>query len=245
MGALLFAIFAAALAGFSRGFAAFGTAMVFVPLVTVAYDAETAVVTLFLVDLLPSIPLVWRAVARCDRGTVLFMSLGAIAGSPIGVMVLVAIDQASARIIVGSLLLAATSYMLLGKELRVSGGRLQSVAAGIAAGFAGGVCGIFGPLAILYLVGRSVDARTTRADAIVFVTGESLILGMTYAAYGLITFPRVQLALVLLPAYAAFIWLGAKGFSGIGETAYRRAILGLLCGVSALIIGQTVITLLS
>ena len=218
--------------------------MVFVPLVTVAYDAETAVVTLFLIDLLPSVPLVWRAVGRCDRETVLLMSLGAIAGSPVGVMVLVAIDQTTARIIVGSLLLAATAYLLLGRKFQVSGGLLQSVGAGVAAGFAGGVCGIFGLLAILYLIGRSMDARATRADAIVFVTGESLILGTTYAFYGLITLPRLQLALVLMPIYAAFIWLGARGFSGVGEAAYRRAILGLLCGGSALIIGQTVIRLL-
>src|SRR5581483_3333319 len=51
---LAIALFAAALAGFSRGYAAFGTAMIYVPLVTLAYDTKTAVVTLFLIDLIPA-----------------------------------------------------------------------------------------------------------------------------------------------------------------------------------------------
>jgi uncharacterized protein len=235
VGTLICALIAAAAAGFSRGFAAFGTAMIYVPLVTLAYDAQTAVVTLFLIDLLPSLPLVWKAIPQCDRRTIFWMAIGAIALSPLGVMVLLVVDQSLAQLIVGLFLLLATSYMLFSKAFRLGAGPARSVGAGAVSGFAGGVCGIFGPPAMIYLLGRNMDARTTRADAIVFLTGESLILGATYIGYGMVTAPRLHLSLLLVPIYAICIWLGAKGFSHTSEASYRRIVLWLLLVVSALI----------
>lgn len=244
MEALVCALLAAALAGFSRGFAAFGTAMVYVPLVTLAYDAQTAVVTLFLVDLVPSLPLVWRAASKCDRETVLWMALGAIALSPVGVAVLLVVDQTRAQLILGAILLAATSYMLFGKGFNIGGGPIRSVGAGAVSGFAGGLCGMFGPPAMIYLLGRSRDARGARADAVVFITGESLILGATYIFYGMITLPRLELSLLLVPAYAASLWFGSRQFSHVGEASYRRVILGLLLAISTLIVGRSTLALL-
>jgi uncharacterized membrane protein YfcA len=238
---LICALIAAAAAGFSRGFAAFGTAMIYVPLVALAYDAQTAVVTLFLADLLPSLPLVRKAAPQCDRRTVFWMAIGAIALTPLGVMVLLVVNQALAQLIVGLFLLLTTSHMLFGKTFRLGAGPAPSVTAGAVSGFVGGVCGIFGPPAMIYLLGRNVDARTTRADAIVFLTGESLILGATYIAYGMVTTPRLLLSLALAPIYAACIWLGAKGFSRASEASYRRIVLWLLLAASVLITAKAVL----
>src|SRR5262249_8969189 len=98
---LLLAFIAAAIAGFSRGYAAFGTAMIYVPLITLAYDARTAVVTLFLIDLLPSIPLLWRAAPFCDRPAMLWMGMGALAASPFGVAILLVAEPLQSQLILG------------------------------------------------------------------------------------------------------------------------------------------------
>jgi uncharacterized membrane protein YfcA len=237
---LLYALIITAVAGFSRGFAAFGTAMIYVPLVTLAYDAQTAVVTLFLIDLLPSLPLVWKAIPHCDRRTAFWMAVGAIALTPLGVMVILVVDQSLAQVIVGLFLLLATSHMLFSKAFQIGAGPARSVGAGAVSGFAGGVCGIFGPPAMIYLLGRNMDARTTRADAIVFLTGESLILGATYIAYGMLTAPRLHLSLLLAPVYAICIWLGSKGFARTSEASYRRIVLWLMLVVSVLITARGV-----
>src|SRR4030095_382451 len=90
--ALSVAALAAGRAGFSRGFAAFGAAMIYIPLVTLAYDAKTAVVTIFLVDIAPALPLIWNAAPQCDRQTISWMAAGAVALSPIGVALLLVAD---------------------------------------------------------------------------------------------------------------------------------------------------------
>ncbi|MCB8879572.1 sulfite exporter TauE/SafE family protein [Acidisoma cellulosilytica] len=235
---------AAAVAGFSRGFAAFGTAMIYVPLVTLAYDAKTAVVTLFLVDLLPSVPLVRTAARDCEwRPTILCMALGAAALSPVGVILLLMVPARDVMAILGLVLIAATSYLLLGPRLHLAGGAGQSLIAGAVSGLAGGICGIFGPPAMIYLLGRQSDAATTRANAVIFLTGESLLLGATYLLYGMVTRRMLVLAVVLMPLYGACLWLGAHSFAGVSDVLYRRLVLGLLWLVAAAILIHALLAL--
>ncbi|WP_448950651.1 sulfite exporter TauE/SafE family protein [Labrys neptuniae] len=243
MPALCYAIAAAALAGFSRGFAAVGAAMIYIPLMTLAYDARTAVVTMVLVDLLPSLPLVWRAAPRCDNGTIAWMALGAVAASPLGVLGLLFASPMQAQFAMGLILLAAASYLLLNRRFRLVPTRLGSLAAGSVSGFAGGLCGIFGPPAMIYLLGRDGDARRSRADIIVYLTGESMVLGVTYLAYGLYTPFCLRISALLMPIYALALWCGASRFAHIGETTYRRIILGLLWLIAIVLIGEALYAL--
>lgn len=236
MPALAIALLAAALAGFSRGFAAFGTAMIYVPLLTLAYDARTAVVTLFLVDIVPGVPMLIKAAPDCDRRSMAWMALGAAALSPVGVALLVIADAARSQLALGLVLVAAVSLMAFRPGLRLRSTPLNGITAGAVSGFAGGLCGIFGPPAMIYLIGRGVDARRTRADTIVFLTGESYLLGATYLVYGLYSWWYLELALLLLPVYGLATWWGAHSFRGVGEATYRRVLLALLGLVSALLV---------
>ncbi|MBV9523529.1 MAG: sulfite exporter TauE/SafE family protein [Alphaproteobacteria bacterium] len=234
--ALSCAVFAAALAGFSRGFAAFGTAMIYVPLMTFAYDAKTAVVTLFLVDLLPALPLIWSAAPHCDRRTLSWMGLGAIALSPVGVALLLIADPARSQFILGAILLFAVTYMVLRPDFRIAPSPVNSIGAGAVSGLAGGLCGIFGPPATIYLLGRGGESRNSRADTIVYLTGESVVLGITYGFYGLYTRWYIELSAMLMPIYGLCMWYGARKFSHTGEAAYRRLMLGLLWVIAAVLV---------
>jgi uncharacterized protein len=243
MSPLSLALLAAALAGFSRGYAAFGTAMIYVPLITLAYDARTAVVTLFLIDLLPSMPLLWRAAPQCERTAMGWMGLGAVAASPFGVAILLVAKPMQSQLVLGIVMLAAVSVMILRPGLHFRTTPRNGILAGAASGFAGGICGIYGPPAMLYLLGRRAEARQTRADTIVFLTLESLVLGATYLVYGIYTRSDFKLTLLLLPVYALTTWIGARAFSQTGEETYRRVILALLWLVSALLAGRAALSL--
>lgn len=118
----------------------------------------------------------------------------------VSAIALLVVDQSLAQLIVGLFLLLATAYMLSGRPVHLGVGPARTMGAGAVSGFLGGVCGIFGPAAMIYLLGRNMDARTTGADAIVFLTGESLILGITYIGYGMVKLPRLQLSLLLIPS---------------------------------------------
>jgi hypothetical protein len=96
---------------------------------------------------------------------------------------------------------------------------------------------------MIYLLGRSADARRSRADTIVFLTGESIVLGITYAVYGMYTRWDVELAALLMPAYGLCMWFGARRFSHTSEASYRTAILALLWMISALLLVKSAFAL--
>ena len=79
---------AAGLAGLVRGFTGFGAAMVYIPIASAVYEPVVAVVTLFIVDAIIQIPLVYRAVHRCRWSEVLPLALGATLTVPVGVYAL-------------------------------------------------------------------------------------------------------------------------------------------------------------
>lgn len=232
-------------AGFSRGFASFGTAMIYVPLVALAYDTKTAVITLFLVDVLPSVPLVWKAAPHCDRPTMIWMAIGAAIMSPIGVAALLFTDQEVSRLILGVLLLLIVSHMLLQQQFRVASSPRNSLLAGAAAGFAGGLYGMLGPPAVAYLLGRHNGADKTRSDIIVFVTGASLMLGVTYLIYGMYSASHLKLSALLMPIYGASMWAGTQLVLKFSESLYRRILLALLWAMSALIVANSTAKLLT
>jgi len=243
MPALGLAVIAAALAGFSRGYAAIGAAMIYIPLVTLAYDARTAVVTIFLVDLIPALPLIWKAAPRCDRRALAWMALGAVALTPIGVALLLIADATQMELVIGLMLMAAASSMLLRQNLRLRAAPLMSIGAGAVSGLAGGVCGIFGPPAMIYLLGRRVDARDARADTNVFLSGQGILLGLTYLLYGMYTRRDLELSLLLMPVYGLAMWYGATMFARTSEAAYRRAILALVWAMAAFFIARSVVAI--
>jgi len=244
MPALCLAVAAAALAGFSRGYAAIGAAMIYIPLVTLAYDAKTAVVTIFLVDLIPALPLIWKAAPRSDKRVLSWMAVGAVALTPIGVALLLIADATQMELVIGLMLIAAASCMPLNRNVRLSAAPLMSIGAGAVSGLAGGVCGIFGPPAMIYLLGRSTDSRDARADTNVFLTGQGIILGITYLTYGMYTRWDLELSLLLMLVYGLAMWYGATIFSRTSESTYRRAILALAWAMAAFFIARSAMALL-
>jgi uncharacterized membrane protein YfcA len=236
MGSMAYLAGAAAIAGFSRGFASFGTAMIYVPLVALAYDTQTAVVTLFLVDLIPALLLIRKAAPQCDWRTLSWMAIGAVALSPLGVAFLLIADPVQSQFVLGLVLLAAVTYMILKSSFRIRTSPLNSIVAGAVSGFAGGLCGIFGPPATVYLYGRNVSAMTSRSDMIVYVTGESIVLGLNYLFYGMYSLKYLEIAGALIPIYGFFLWIGAHVAARANETSYRRVVLVVLWLISAVLV---------
>ena len=104
------------------------------------------------------------------------------------------------------LLLLIVSHMLLQQQFRVASSPRNSLLAGSAAGFAGGLCGMLGPPAVAYLLGRHNGADKTRSDIIVFVTGASLMLGVTYLIYGMYSASHLKLSALLMPIGILLVW---------------------------------------
>ena len=232
-GPFLWLQFAAALAATVRGFAGFGAAMLFVPIVAAAYDPLSAVAILFVTDSVVAFPLFWKAVRICAWREVGWLSAGAAVTVPVGLWLLLTTDPVILRWGFSIAILAALVPMFLGWRYRGAPGRGLALSVGGMSGLAGGASSLFGPPVLLFWMSGESEAAVIRANVIVFLFMAGIVSGSGLALTGSFTQERLLLTVMVLPTYAFFCAVGARGFRRSSEGFFRRLALAL-CALTAL-----------
>jgi hypothetical protein len=214
-------IAAAFVAGTVRGFAGFGTAMIYLPVAGRFIDPVWAILTLAVMDMvgpLPNAPAAWRSGHPRD---VLRLLAGTLVALPVGLMVLYAVDPAVFRYVVSGLTLVMLAALVLG--LRYHGRVTPPMVYGIggAAGFLGGVAGLPGPPVILFYMASPHGARVVRANTMIYLLGFDLLLLAVLAVQDRLTLMPVVLGCVLVVPNILGNLLGARIFDPARERLYR------------------------
>jgi uncharacterized membrane protein YfcA len=222
----------AALAGAVRGFTGFGPALVFIPIASGIVPPWQAVILLFIIDGVTTLPLIPAAVRKCTWREVAPLTIGAAVTVPVGAYFLLSVDPTALRWALGAMALGAVAILASGWRYRAEPVRLVSAAVGAASGFLGGLCSFYGPPIALFWLGGQGRAETVRANIIVFLAAISVVAGVTFAAHGLFRPDVVVLALALMPIYGAAVWVGTKLFPFASETAFRRIAYLIIAGAA-------------
>lgn len=239
--ALLFALAGALIAGFTTGFAGFGTGLVasglwfhalpapMVPLLVALSSVAAQLVGLVTISSVLSVRLAMP------------MVLGGVVGLPFGILTLKAATPDMLRLSVGAFLVLYAAVQLAGlarHAIGAWGGRRADAVIGTAGGFLAGFCGLSGPIPIIWLQLRGGPVVVQRSIYQPF----NLII-LTLAGAGMLwvgDFGRDALAIaaVCLPATIAGAWLGARAYGLVGEATFRRIVLALLLGSGLILVAQ-------
>jgi uncharacterized membrane protein YfcA len=216
------------LAALVRGFTGFGAAMVFVPVASAIYEPKVAVVVLFIVDGVITIPLVFRAIRQCWWPDVTRLAVGAALTIPLGVHVLLITDAELLRWFISLSILGLVVVLASGWRYKKRPPQMACVGVGGVSGFAGGVANLYGPPLVLFWLGGQSGAATVRANIIVFFAITAVVSGITYWWKGLFSTQTLSVSIGLMPLYAAAVWLGAQSFHRASEALFRRFALTLI-----------------
>lgn len=224
---------AAVLAGLVRGFAGFGSAMVYMPLASTVLSPVSAFVSMIVFDVIGPVPNIPRALRDCHRREVVLLGLGLLLGLPAGLAVLTRIPSEPFRWAVALTSLALLAIILSGWRYRRERSGVTMVSTGVVGGALSGSTGMAGaPALILYLAGRERTA-TIRANMILYLfLGDVISLGLL-AAHGRLSTDDVWLGLVIAPLYLLGNVLGAALFTDAAQRFYRR-VAYILIAASAL-----------
>lgn len=229
---LAWLVAAAVLAGVVRGFAGFGTALVFMPIAARVTDPVSAVLTLVAMDLLGPLPAVPRALREGHPPDLVRLGLGLVAGVPFGVAVLTAIPQEAFRYAVCLGSLGFLALIVSGLRYR---GRLTTpllLGLGWVSGAIGGATTLFGPPVLAVYMAATLPPQVIRATMMVYlVMTDVAFLGVMAVAGGLVWAP-LALGLALVLPYAAAIWLGGKVFRPERAGLYRGVAYALIAGAA-------------
>ena len=222
------------LSGLVRGFSGFGSALIYVPLVSAIYEPRIAAVTLLITDFVSSAPFTLPQVKRCNWREVGPVSIAAIATIPLGVMALQYLDPVTLRwgiaILISSLLVVIVS----GWRYKSPPSVPASIGVGLVAGVGSGAVQIAGPAAIIYWLGGPSHASVIRANLMVYFAILAIASGTIYYFRGLFTADVLILSLLLGPIFIASMAAGAWMFKGASEHAYRRVAYAIIA-LSALV----------
>lgn len=221
--------------GFVSGLAGFGTGLTALGIWLYVLEpaaAATLVLLCSVVSQAQTISTVWHAI---NPRRVWPMLVTGLLGVPAGGSVLAYLDPNAFRLGLGILLLAYSSFMLLGRfQPRIAwGGRAADAAVGLAGGVLGGLAGLSGALPTIWatLRGWTKDERRGVFQAY-NLTVLSGALGW-HAASGLLTAEVVRLAIIALPGTVIGAWLGARTYRRLSDRRFHNLVLALL-GASGL-----------
>jgi uncharacterized protein len=224
-----------ALAAAAQAVSGFGFALIATPLVAVLADPKAAVVGLTMVGLVLVAQLSLRGRGHVDRPTVGAVTVAAIVGMPLGLLV---ITNADDRVLTIAIAVAVIAFsLLLWRGARVPAGRGTDAAAGFTAGILSTSTGTSGPPIVIALSAKRLEPMVFRAtiSAIFLVQGSASLV--FFAIGGQITRDAVWVALASLPGVVVGSIVGERGFRRLDTPTFRRVVLGMLflSGIVALI----------
>jgi uncharacterized membrane protein YfcA len=221
-GRFIAAVAIAVIAGLVRGFSGFGSALIYMPLISVLYGPKVAAPTLLLIDTICSLPFTVHAAPQSNPREVAWVSLAGFVFLPIGVMALVYIDAILLRWFIVALVLLALVALISGWRYHGRPTVPASLATGAIAGFGGGAVQIAAPpLLIIWLSGAN-NAATVRANIMVYFVPQALLAMVMYYWSALFTGETIVLSILLGMPFAVAMTAGVYSFHGSSEMLYRR-----------------------
>ena len=212
---------AAVLAGLVRGFAGFGTALIYLPLASLSLSPIWALITLTVMDLigpLPNVQRAWREGRPREVG--LLVVAAAVTVLP-GLWVLQAIGTLGFRWLVAAICLLTVAALVSGWRWTERMTRPRILAIGGTAGFFGGAAGLPGPPVILAYMAAPLPASSVRANVLLFLVAWDMLFGAVLFLSGHLDTAAVILGAALIPPYLIANITGAWLFRPHRERAYR------------------------
>ena len=218
----ILAVVIAAVSGAARGFAGFGSALIYVPLISALYEPRVAAVTILLIDFASGAPFAVPAWPRCHLRDVLPLSVAAAVAVPFGTMILLVADPVWLRWFISAFVLSAIPVLAGGWRYHGKPKLPVTLAVGAVSGLTGGAVQIAGPPVILYWLGGAIETAVARANMIVFFALNGAVLIVSYLIEGLFTADTIALAILLGVPYTFAFIAGARSFHGSSDALYRR-----------------------
>ncbi len=220
----------ATIAGLVRGFAGFGTAMVFLPIASQVVPPFWALTIMVVMDVIGPLPTVPRALRDGHPRDVLRLSAGLLVGLPIGVGLLSLMAPEVFRYAVSLIALMLLAALIAGLRYRGTLTRPLIYGTGAIGGVLGGSSGLAGPPVIMLYMASTHPAKVIRANLMLFLICADIAMLAIFALTGFITLTPVLLGLITAVPYLLANVVGAAIFKPEYEKPYRIAAYAIIAG---------------
>jgi uncharacterized protein len=211
-----------------RGYSGFGFSLFGISALALVLPPAEIVPPIFILEIAASLHLLPGAWRDIHWRALLWLTLGCLVGTPFGVYALAHVPPAPMTLALAGVVLVAAVLLARGYALQSVPGPGATFATGVASGLFNGSFGIGGPPVILFFLSSPARIAVGRASMIAFFLLTDVIALAWQGWNGLLGVSTLWRAVLLLPALAAGVWLGNRGFIRAETAAFRRWVLRLL-----------------
>jgi len=221
-------------AGLVRGFSGFGSAMIIMPIASAVLTPVAALVLLAMTEFFGPLPNLPAAVRNGSRREVGRLVLGAVAGMPLGLLILTRVDGAMFGWMVSGVVLALLPLLVSGWRYR---GRMTPRLVAATGGFGGFLStstGLPGPPVIMLYMASPKPVAESRANLLMYLLSIDVLMIGIFLWMGLFDGVAAVLGLMLAVPYMLANVAGALLFDPRAERSYR-AVAYLVIAASAVL----------
>ncbi|MEM7243152.1 MAG: sulfite exporter TauE/SafE family protein [Pseudomonadota bacterium] len=218
---LIWIILAAFLAGLVRGFAGFGTAMIYLPVAGSYLDPVAALVSLMVMDFfgpLPNLPRAWKDARRDQLVKLLIGMLVVLIPAS---FILTAMSPEIFRYLVSLIALTLLVLLMLGVRYRGEFRNWMLYGTGGLGGFLGGVAGVPGPPVIMIYMASENPPAVIRAVNMLYLWFFDFAFAAIFLLRGLLSISAIGIGAVVTLPYLLGNVIGQRIFDPNKETLYR------------------------
>lgn len=212
----------------------FGFALFTTPLLLFLFGPRQAVAYTTPLSLLIDLLIFLQTRRGANRRQVLRILLPALAGIPLGGLVLLGVPAPVLRGIIAGAVLLGAAAMLSGRSLPIRREGLASIGAGFLVGVLSGSTGMAGPPLALFMVNQGWSKTQMRAIMSTVFVGVGLTTLAVWAATGILTPSTLAVDGLLVPFVLGPYLLMARVVARLTSRTYHRLASGV-AGLSALL----------
>jgi uncharacterized membrane protein YfcA len=214
-----------------RGFTGFGFGIAATPLLVLLFPPAEIVPPILILQVLAGIQIYMRTRGHIDWKLLVPTLIGAIAGIPLGSLILDVLDSNTMRLIIGVTVLLAAMLLASGFRFKVRPPRWLSGGLGILAGIGSGAAGIPGPPVIVLFLSSPISLAIGRASLSAFFLFVATASSASAAWRGLVTLDSIILGALLMAPLLIGNHFGDTLFAKFNEKTFRRISLLLLFAI--------------
>lgn len=210
-------------AGIIRGFTGFGTALIFVPVAGIFLPSAEVIALITMTGVASTMALLPQAWSVAEKRDVGLLSLAALITVPVGLWLLMQLDQVTVRWIVTVIAGVMLAALVAGWRYRGEVKGISLGAIGGAAGLFGGLTGLTGPAVILFYLSGVKRVEVVRANTILFLAALDVVIVANLMWRGMAEPRLFLLAGLLAVPYFVTTVIGQRLFDPKYEKLYRNA----------------------
>lgn len=231
-GVAALAILTCFLAGLIRGFAGFGLSAVAMAVLAPFVPPLELIPMLWFLEMAGSLILMKGGWADADRATAGLMIVMAGIGLPLGLMLTMAIDVATSKMVALILLIVLATAQLSRLKIPALDSRAGTAATGLTGGIVTGVTGAGGMFVALYTLARDLPARVMRGTMNIYLLGGGILGLITHLVLGTMTETAATRGGILILPTLAGVYAGRALFTPRWEGYYKPICLALVIALA-------------